>query len=378
MKNKIWLSSPHMEGHEIEYVIEAYNKNHVFPLGDYVNLFENKILNTLDASHKFCTALNSGTSSIHLALKLCNIEQGDDVICSNFTFSASVNPILYEGANPIFIDSENETWNMCPILLEECILDRIKLGKKPKAIILVHLYGMPAKLQEIIKIATTYNIPVIEDAAEALGSMYKNKSIGVIGDYGIFSFNGNKIITTSAGGALISNTAESKTLALKYATQSREAELWYEHTQVGYNYRLSNIAAAIGVGQIEVLEKRVKRRREIFHTYVENFSDVDNISFQMEPNSDYFSNHWLSTCKFLDGKNPLSLINFLDQNNIESRPLWKPMHMQPVFCNYKSYLNGVSENLFQNGICLPSSSLLSINDQQFIIKKIKEWYLSQH
>ena len=378
MKRKIWLSSPHMEGHEIEYVIEAYNKNHVFPLGDFVNKFEIKILESVKASQNFCAVLNSGTSAIHLALKLCNVVQGDDVICSTFTFSASVNPILYEGANPIFIDSENETWNMCPVLLEQCIKDRIKLGKKPKAIILVHLYGMPAKLSEIIKIASSYNIPLIEDAAEALGSVFKERSLGTVGDYGIFSFNGNKIITTSGGGALISKTPESKDLALKYATQSREDEIWYEHTQVGYNYRLSNIAAAIGLGQIEVLEKRVNRRREIFQTYFQNLSDIDSISFQLEPNDNYLSNRWLSTFKFNNGENPLSLINFLDKNNIESRPLWKPMHLQPIFFKYKNYLNGVSENLFKNGICLPSSSLLTHEDQQYVIKKIKEWYLSQH
>jgi dTDP-4-amino-4,6-dideoxygalactose transaminase len=371
--NKIWLSSPHMDPNGLKYIEDAYNKNHVFPLGEYVDKFESIILNTIKNENAYCLALNSGTSAIHLALKLCNIKKGDEVICSTFTFSASANPILYEGGIPVFVDSEMDTWNMCPILLEKCINERIDLGKKPKAIILVHLYGMPAKIDDIQKISTKYDIPLIEDAAEALGSKYKNIDVGNFGKYSIFSFNGNKIITTSGGGALICKDKKSKLMAFKYATQSRESVIWYEHNQIGYNYRLSNISAAIGIGQIQVLKKRVDKRREIFHRYLNELSEIEGINMQIEPNSDYFSNHWLSTFVFNNGNDIFELINYLNKFNIESRPLWKPMHLQPFFRKYKCYKNGVSEKLFKTGVCLPSSSLLTYEDQSLIIKKIKQW-----
>lgn len=371
--NKIWLSSPHMEGHEIHYIKDAYDKNHTFPLGEYVNLFESKILETIDFKEGFSVALNSGTSSIHLALKLCNVSPGDEVICSSFTFSASANPILYEGGFPIFVDSEKETWNMCPKLLEECIKDRLGRGKKPKAIILVHLYGMPAKLDEIMTIANHYDIPVIEDAAESLGSYYNGQHTGTFGMFGIFSFNGNKIITTSGGGMLISKTETSRGLALKYATQSKESVIWYEHNQVGYNYRLSNISAAIGVGQLDVLDNRVNKRREIFNNYKNNLGNLAGVEFQTEPDSRYFSNHWLTALTIEKNKGITPLIDYLNKFNIESRPLWKPMHLQPVFKKFDFYSNGTSEELFSKGICLPSSSLMKIEEQELVIKKIKKW-----
>jgi len=373
--NKIWLSSPHMEGNEIEFVKDAFEKNHVFPLGEYVNLLEDKILKTIEFQEGFSLALNSGTSAIHLALKLCGVSTGDEVICSTFTFSASANPILYEGGIPVFVDSEKETWNMCPKLLEKCIKHRISKGKKPKAIILVHLYGMPAKLEEILKIANHYEIPLIEDAAESLGSLYDGRHTGTFGDYGIFSFNGNKIITTSGGGMLISKSEKSRGLALKFATQSREPVIWYEHTQVGYNYRLSNISAAIGVGQLDVLSKRVEKRRQIFKTYQEELKHLDGLKFQSEPNSRYVSNHWLTALTSKNKKMNPTLIDFLNQFNIETRPLWKPMHLQPIFQRYLIFSNGNSEMLFDTGICLPSSSLLTEKDQDFVIEKIKKWYL---
>lgn len=371
--NRIWLSSPHMEGHEADYMLDAYSKNHVFPLGEYVNLFESKILKTVGFEHGYSVALNSGTSAIHLALKLCNVSTGDEVICSSFTFSASANPILYENGIPVFVDSEKDTWNMCPKLLEQCIKDRMARGKKPKAIIVVHLYGMPAKITEIMTIANHYKIPVIEDAAESLGSYYNNQHTGTFGSFGIFSFNGNKIITTSGGGILLSKTESSKKLALKYATQSREPVIWYEHTQVGYNYRLSNLSAAIGVGQLDILDKRVNKRREIYNYYKTNLGSLIGFEFHKEPNLKYFSNHWLTALTLMNSKGVNSLINYLNKSNIEARPLWKPMHLQPVFKKFDFYTNGTSEELFKTGICLPSSSLMTIEEQQLVIEKIKEW-----
>lgn len=373
--SKIWLSSPHMEGHEIEYIKDAYSQNHVFPLGKYVNLLESKILEKVNFQEGYSLALNSGTSAIHLALKLCEISFGDEVICSSFTFSASANPILYEGGIPVFVDSERETWNMCPKLLEYCIQDRLKKGKKPKAIIVVHLYGMPAKMNEIMEIANQYQIPVIEDAAESLGSCYNRQQTGTFGAFGIFSFNGNKIITTSGGGMLLSKTESSKKLALKYATQSREPVIHYEHNQVGYNYRLSNISAAIGVGQLEVLDRRVNKRRDIYNSYKKQLSTLGGVEFQTEPNSKYFSNHWLTALTIENKKGISSLIDYLNNFNIESRPLWKPMHLQPVFKSFDYYSEGNSEKLFSKGICLPSSSLMKTEEQELVIKKIKEWHI---
>lgn len=375
---RIWLSSPHMHGHEMNNINDAFSKNHVFPLGEYVNLFESKVLKAIEFEKGYSLALNSGTSAIHLALKLCNISPGDEVICSTFTFSASANPILYEGGIPVFVDSELETWNMCPKLLKQCIENRISAGKKPKAIILVHLYGMPGKLDEILEVAKHFEIPIIEDAAESLGSLYDGQHTGTFGTYGVFSFNGNKIITTSGGGVLITKSEKSRALALKYATQSREPVNWYEHTQVGYNYRLSNISAAIGAGQLDVLSKRVEKRRKIFNYYYESLKHLEGLTFQTEPNSKYFSNHWLTALTSKNKKVNPALIDFLNQFNIETRPLWKPMHLQPIFQKYLVFSEGNSEMLFNTGICLPSSSLLTQEDQDFVIEKIKEWYLKKH
>lgn len=368
MKKRIWLSSPDMAGHEINYVTDAVSRNHVFPLGEYVNKFEEKICEYSNV--KYCVALSSGTSAIHLALISLNISQGDEVICSSYTFSASANPILYLKAIPILIDSELDTWNMCPVLLEKAIKDRIKkTKKKPKAIILVHLYGMPAKMKEIISVANKYNIPIIEDAAEALGSKFKNQQLGTFGEIGIFSFNGNKIITTSGGGALISGNKKHVKLSLKRATQSREAVKHYEHKEIGYNYRLSNISAAIGLGQMEILDDRVKKRRKVYNKYFNSLRKYKNFKFLNEPNQDYVSNRWLTTLTLKD-IDVNKLIEYLEGFKIESRNLWKPLHLQPVFKNFPSYTNGISKNLFENGICLPSSSNITNEEQDFVIKKL--------
>ncbi len=365
---RIWLSSPYMGNNEEFYVKDVILKNQVFPLGYYVEKFELELSKKIQNLNGFCLALNSGTSSIHLALKVIGIEKGDEVICSTFTFSASANPIIYEGGVPIFIDSEKETWNMCPNLLEESIKDRIYKNKKPpKAIILVHLYGTPSKMNEILWISKKYNIPLIEDAAEALGSKYNTNSLGTFGDFGVFSFNGNKIITTSAGGALISKSKTDSALALKYATQSREPVLHYQHNEVGYNYRMSNVLAAIGVGQLEVLENRVSQRRSNFDFYKDK---LNNSSFEfLEELEGNFSNRWLTTmlCHSFD---PIKLIEYLAKKNIETRPLWKPLHLQPIFKKYPNYLNGTSEELYSKGICLPSSSSLKITELEFVTDNI--------
>ena len=366
--NKIFLSSPHMEKNGILYATNAYKKNHVFPLGEYLNKFEQIICDYTKS--KYCLAVSSGTAAIHLALIALNVKENDEVICSSFTFSASANPILYLKAKPVFVDSEKSTWNMSPELLEFSINDRIKkTGKKPKAIILVHLYGMPSKIDEIITIASKFQIPVIEDAAEALGSTYRGKQVGTFGDIGIFSFNGNKIITTSGGGALISKKKQLIKDSFKRATQSREPVRHYEHNEIGYNYRLSNISAAIGCGQFEVLEKHVKFRRDVYNRYVKNFKLIKELSFFDEPSSIFKSNRWLST--FIFKGIPINdLIIYLEKYEIESRNLWKPLHLQPVFSNFPKYINGDSENLFDSGICLPSSSNLRIDEQNFVIEKV--------
>ena len=366
--NKIFLSSPHMEKNGILYATNAYKKNHVFPLGEYLNKFEQIICDYTKS--KYCLAVSSGTAAIHLALIALNVKENDEVICSSFTFSASANPILYLKAKPVFVDSEKSTWNMSPELLEFSINDRIKkTGKKPKAIILVHLYGMPSKIDEIITIASKFQIPVIEDAAEALGSTYRGKQVGTFGDIGIFSFNGNKIITTSGGGALISKKKQLIKDSFKRATQSREPVRHYEHNEIGYNYRLSNISAAIGCGQFEVLEKHVKFRRDVYNRYAKNFKLIKGLSLFDEPSSIFKSNRWLST--FIFKGIPINdLIIYLEKYEIESRNLWKPLHLQPVFSNFPKYINGDSENLFDSGICLPSSSNLRIDEQNFVIEKV--------
>ncbi|MDY7394189.1 DegT/DnrJ/EryC1/StrS family aminotransferase [Aureibaculum sp. 2210JD6-5] len=371
MKEKIWLSSPHLTGEEKKYVKQAFDDNWVAPLGPNVNGLEQDICNYTGTAS--CAALSSGTAAIHLALILLGIEENDEVICSTFTFSASANPIRYQKAIPIFVDSEKETWNMCPLLLEDTIKDRIGKGKKPKAIILVHLYGMPAKMDEILKVASKYEIPIIEDAAEALGAFYKNKAMGTFGELGIFSFNGNKIITTSGGGALVSDNPEYCKKATFLATQARDDAPHYEHSHIGYNYRMSNILAGIGRGQLEVLDDRVSARRKVFDNYVKSLKDIKEIRFLEEP-KDTYANRWLTTI-FLDNYEQREKIRLaLEAENIESRPLWKPMHLQPIFKDYPKYVNGVSEGLFIKGLCLPSGSNLSNQQQQRVIDSIRKLF----
>jgi dTDP-4-amino-4,6-dideoxygalactose transaminase len=369
---KIWLSSPHMSGKEMKYVQDAYDTNWVAPLGPNVNEFEKELARLLHTSG--VAVLSSGTAAIHLALIILGIKRGDEVICSSFTFSASANPIMYQGATPVFIDSEPDTWNMDPALLETAIRDRLKKGHKPKAIILVHLYGMPGKLKEILEISNRFEIPVIEDAAEALGSQFNNISCGTFGLMGILSFNGNKIITTSGGGALISNNREFIDKAKFLATQARDKAPHYQHSEVGYNYRMSNIVAGIGRGQLEVLESRISKRRENNQFYRKLLSEYDFISFQNEP-FENFSNYWLTTI-IVEANNrgvtSESIRLNMETENIETRPLWKPMHLQPVFAGYPVYLNGVSERLFNLGLCLPSGSNLSDREKERIISCFKK------
>jgi dTDP-4-amino-4,6-dideoxygalactose transaminase len=364
-KNRIYLSSPHMGGKEQFFVNEAFDTNWVAPLGPNVEGFEKDLENYLGAGNHVA-ALSSGTAALHLALILLGVERGDEVICQSMTFSASANPIVYQGATPIFVDSEPETWNICPNHLEAAIIDRISKGKKPKAIIAVHLYGMPYKVEEIKKISEKYEIPIIEDSAEALGSTYKGQKCGTFGAISILSFNGNKIITTSGGGALVSRNLKHKEKAIFLATQARDAAPHYQHSEIGYNYRLSNISAGIGRGQMQVLDKHVGLRRKMNQFYHEIFQKAKGVKVFSEPTSDYFSNHWLS-CILIDKK----LCGFssedirlaMAENNIESRPLWKPMHLQPVFRNAPYYGSTVSEKLFEIGLCLPSGSNLKVEEK---------------
>ncbi|WP_299100162.1 aminotransferase class I/II-fold pyridoxal phosphate-dependent enzyme [uncultured Winogradskyella sp.] len=357
MNEKIWLSSPHMSGNEQAYIKDAFDTNWVAPLGPNVNGFESDLQSYLkEDTH--VAALASGTSALHLSLILLNVGQGDEVICQSKTFSASANPIVYQGAMPVFVDSERETWNMCPEQLEIAIKDRIEKGNKPKAIIAVHLYGMPYKVDEINKVAKAYNIPVIEDSAESLGSLYKGQNCGTFGDLAILSFNGNKIITTSGGGALVAPTKELKDKAVFLATQARDNAPHYLHSHIGYNYRMSNIVAGIGRGQMTILDSHVSKRRSNHEFYQSEFKHIDKISFLKEPEG-YFSNRWLS-CILLDSKDTREGLRLaLEKENIESRPLWKPMHQQPIFKDAPSYLNGVSDELFEKGLCLPSGSNLT-------------------
>lgn len=364
MQDKIWLSSPHMGGTERNYVTEAFDTNWVAPLGPNVNGFE-KDLETFLKDDVHVAALSSGTAALHLGLILLGVQPGDEVICQSMTFSASANPIAYMGAIPIFVDSEPDTWNMSPELLELAINDRIAKGKKVKAIIPVHLYGMPVKMEEIMAIARRYEIPVLEDAAEALGSSIDGKMCGTFGDIAALSFNGNKIITTSGGGALVSKNAEMVEKARFLSTQARDAAPHYEHSHIGYNYRMSNICAGIGRGQMEVLTDRVERRRAIFDWYRQEMDGMPGISFVAEPEG-FYSNRWLTTVLIdpekTGGMTRETLRLAMEAQNIESRPLWKPMHMQPIFEKYPYFGNGVSEKLFENGLCLPSGSNLEEKD----------------
>jgi len=367
--SKIWLSSPHMGGNEQKFVQEAFDTNWVAPLGPNVTGLENDLENYLNQG-VFVAALSSGTAAIHLALILLEVKLGDEVICQSMTFSASANPIVYQGATPVFIDSEPDTWNMCPMALEEAINDRISKGKKPKAIIAVHLYGMPFKVAEITAIANKYEIPLIEDSAEALGSSYKGQKCGTFGAIAILSFNGNKIITTSGGGALVCKTETQKNKAVFLATQARDDAPHYQHSEIGYNYRMSNICAGIGRGQMEVLDKHVLLRRKMHDFYVDLFQNKAGITVFSEPSSDYFSNHWLTAILVdADKSNGITREDIrlaLEKESIESRPLWKPMHLQPVFSSSPYYGNAVAEKLFANGLCLPSGSNLDDNDRNKI------------
>ena len=364
MKSKIWLSSPHIGNNEIKYVNEAFETNWIAPLGPHVNAFEQTLQIVTKSRH--AAALSSGTAAIHLALILLGVKRDDIVFCQSITFSASANPIAYLGAIPVFIDSEIDTWNMDPILLKAALEESKQNGKLPKAIIPVHLYGMPAKMFEILSIAKEYGVSVIEDAAEALGSNIENQPCGSFGDFGVLSFNGNKIITTSSGGALLSENAQMIEKARFLATQARDLAPHYQHSHIGYNYRLSNVLAGIGRGQLEVLNDRVDARRNNFKRFKKFFSNYNsagfNIQFQEAPEG-YYSNRWL-TCILVDpslnnGLTREAIRLAMDEENIETRPLWKPMHQQPIFSYSKNYLNGVSDNLFENGLCLPSGSNLT-------------------
>lgn len=368
---RIYLSPPHMSGREMFYIQEAFDQNWVAPLGPNVDGFEEDIASYTGVAH--VAALSSGTAAIHLALIILGVGTGDEVITSTFTFSATVNPIIYQGAIPVFVDSEKDTWNMDPDLLEKAIKERIRKGKRPRAIIVVHLYGMPAKMEKITEIADRYEIPIIEDAAEALGSRYKEQALGSFGRMAVFSFNGNKILNTSGGGVLLSNEEGLISRARFLATQARDQAPHYQHSQIGYNYRMSNILAGIGRGQMEVLEDRVRSKRENFHFYKEHLGSRKGITFLEEPDASFFSNYWLSTI-LVDpeqtGTSREQMQEALEAENIESRPLWKPMHMQPVFLNFPAYLSATSQELFAKGLCLPSGSNMSNADRERVLQAL--------
>ena len=373
-KPKIWLSSPHMGGNEKQYVDDAFSSNWIAPLGPNVTGFENDIVSYL-SNEVHVGALSSGTAALHLGLILLDVKPGDEVLCQSMTFSASANPIVYLGAIPIFIDSEKDTWNICPEALETAIKDRIAKGKKPKAIIAVHLYGMPYKVTEIRAIADKYEIPILEDSAEALGSSYKGQKCGTFGDISVLSFNGNKIITTSGGGAIVSKDKKHIEKAVFLSTQARDNAPHYQHSEIGYNYRMSNICAGIGRGQMEVLDKHVSLRREMHSFYKSVFKEIEEASLFSEFNENYFSNFWLSTIIFNDTKkNPEELRLLFEKENIETRPLWKPMHLQPIFKNAPYYGGNVSETLFKNGLCLPSGSNLLVDDKERIKECLNNYF----
>ncbi|MEC7262438.1 MAG: aminotransferase class I/II-fold pyridoxal phosphate-dependent enzyme [Bacteroidota bacterium] len=366
---KIWLSPPHMGENEATYVKQAFETNWIAPLGPNVQKFEIAIEEFVGNGTR-AACLTSGTAAIHLGLQLVGVGKGDEVLCQSFTFAASANPITYLGATPIFVDSEKETWNISPDLLEEAIKDRLAAGKKPRAIVAVHLYGMPYKVDEVHSLANKYDIPVIEDSAEALGSSYKGHNCGSFGDIGILSFNGNKIITTSGGGALLCKDQSIKEKAVFLATQARDNAPHYQHSHIGYNYRMSNVLAGIGRGQMEVLEERVEARRANFEYYKSHLSNIPGISFSEEIDG-CLSNRWL-TCILTPSYETREKIRMaLENENIESRPLWKPMHLQPIFEKTTCYTNGVSEDLFERGLCLPSGSGMEENDLERICGIIK-------
>lgn len=368
---KIWLSSPHMSGKEKDYVAEAFETNWIAPLGPHVDGFEQQLQDYLKIPH--AAALSSGTAALHLALILSGVGPGDYVLCSSFTFSASANPIVYQGATPVFIDSEAKTWNMDPKLARQALSELKIQGIRPKALILVHLYGMPAQMDAFVELCNEFGLILIEDAAEALGSTWQGKAMGTFGDFGVLSFNGNKIITTSGGGALVSDNGEAIRKARFLATQARDQAPHYQHSHIGYNYRMSNVLAGIGRGQMEVLDARIEKRRDNYHYYLQALADLPGLAFLPEQEG-AFSNRWL-TCITVDpeksgGVNREKIRLALESENIESRPLWKPMHLQPIFSSYMSFLNGNAGMLFEHGLCLPSGSNLSEKDLQRVVKKV--------
>lgn len=375
MTERILLSSPHMGGNEQKYINEAFEQNWIAPLGENVSEFEKTVREYVQVDHSL--ALGSGTFAIHLALIECGVAEGDIVFCSSLTFCATSNPILYQNATPVFIDSDNDTWNMSPYALRKAFEKYEEIGKLPKAVIVVNLYGQSAKMYEIKALCEKFNVKLIEDAAESLGSEYKGRKSGSFGDYGIFSFNGNKIITTSGGGMLVSNNKENVEHALFLSTQARDQAIHYQHSELGYNYRLSNISAGIGRGQMEVLEDRVNRRREIFNTYYKELGHIEGIEFQPELTNTK-SNRWLTALTIIPEKvgfNALELIDHLQKYNIEARPVWKPMHLQPLYKKY-DYIaenNDNAKTLFENGVCIPSGSNMTNTELSTVIKTIQDF-----
>ena len=374
MEKRIFLASPHMseEGYEKEYIKEAFDTNWIAPLGENVNKFVEELANYVGA--KCGAALSAGTAAIHMALKALDVKEGDIVFCSSLTFSATANPIIYQNATPVFIDCDRETWNMDP----EALKKAFEKYPNPKAVVIVHLYGTPAKMDEIMAICNKHNVPLVEDAAESLGATYKGKQTGTFGKFGIFSFNGNKIITTSGGGMLVSDDEERIQKVRFWATQSRDKARYYQHSEIGYNYRMSNIVAGIGRGQLKVLNDRLAKKKEIYETYKDAFKDIPEIEMKPVP-IDTKPNYWLSTMLLKEGSKvtPLNVMEALDKENIESRPIWKPMHMQPVFEKYdfiKVEDKPVSEDIFARGVCLPSDTKMTKEEQQEVIRIIKELF----
>ena len=371
VNEKILLCLAHMSGKEQQYIQEAFDTNWIVPLGPNVNGFEDDIRAFL-GENKEVVALSSGTAAIHLALVYLGVKAGDEVMVQSFTFCASANPVVYQGATPVFVDSEPDTWNMDPQLLDEAIQDRIqKTGKKPAVIITVSLYGMPAKMDELLAVSTKYDIPLIEDSAEGMGSLYKGRECSTFGHFGVLSFNGNKMITTSGGGALICPDETTKERIMFYATQAREAYPYYQHERIGYNYRMSNICAGIGRGQMSVLDEHVAHHKKVHQMYVDLLGKMDQVKVMSNPSSDFNSNYWLSTIT-LKGMNPDELRLALEREGIESRLLWKPLHLQPVFADSPAYLNGTSEQLFETGLCLPSGPMVTEDDVRYIAENIKK------
>ena len=362
---RIFLSAPHMGGNELKYIQKVFESNYIAPLGEYVDMFENSIKNYTGS--RYALALSSATAAIHLALRILGVKEGDDVLASTFTFIGSVSPILYQGANPIFIDSDKKSWNLSPNLLREYLS---VCKKRPKALILTHLYGQCADIEEIVSICKEFEVYLIEDAAESLGATYSGKHIGTFGDFGVYSFNGNKILTTSGGGMLVSRNREWIEKALFYSTQAREKEIYYEHKEYGYNYRMSNVLAAIGVAQMEVIGERVSKKRKIFKWYKEFLSDIEEVVFMPELEN-CRGNRWLSALNFKK-TDPAVVMRALEDINVESRPLWKPMHLQPLFKGAKKYLDGTSDDLFLRGLCLASSTIMEKSDVKKICKTIRD------